>query len=155
MKVLIVGDPHGSKKIYKLPFRKADITLITGDIGKADLARKYFFKYGSRWRAKLAKQEIEKANLQPIKSSLEILTFLNKRIKTYFIFGNVEKSDSQIRRMNKEFGIKLPLFESKVKKLRNVQIISKKKINFNGMKCLVDFTLRELCSVTLSFKSSE
>ena len=38
MKVLVIGDPHGVLP-KKIP-RKVDLILITGDLGKADLARK-------------------------------------------------------------------------------------------------------------------
>lgn len=45
MKILVVGDPHGKLgKIKKLNLQNVDLKLITGDLGKADLARKRFFE---------------------------------------------------------------------------------------------------------------
>jgi len=43
MKILIVGDPHGYKKYNKSIFNRVDFVICTGDLGKADLARKFFF----------------------------------------------------------------------------------------------------------------
>ena len=42
MKILAIGDVHGSEKIKKISLRKADLILLPGDIGSADLARKLF-----------------------------------------------------------------------------------------------------------------
>jgi len=41
MKILVVGDPHGSKKVKKIPIAKIkpDVIFVPGDLGKADLAR--------------------------------------------------------------------------------------------------------------------
>ncbi|MBU4069864.1 MAG: metallophosphoesterase [Nanoarchaeota archaeon] len=45
MKILVIGDPHGKLgKIKKLNLKNIDLKLITGDLGKADLARKRFFE---------------------------------------------------------------------------------------------------------------
>ena len=49
MKVLVIGDPHGFYQYDKSILRNADIIFVTGDIGKADLARKLisaFLKIG-------------------------------------------------------------------------------------------------------------
>jgi Icc-related predicted phosphoesterase len=41
MKILTIGDPHGDlEKIKKIPIKNIDLILVTGDIGKATLARK-------------------------------------------------------------------------------------------------------------------
>lgn len=45
MKILAVGDPHGEiNKIKNISLREIDLVLITGDIGKADFARKRFLR---------------------------------------------------------------------------------------------------------------
>ncbi len=44
MKILVIGDPHGILKVKKTYLKKADLILITGDIGKADLMRKMAFE---------------------------------------------------------------------------------------------------------------
>jgi predicted phosphodiesterase len=47
MKILALGDPHGKlpKNINSISKKnKIDLILITGDIGKAELARKRFFE---------------------------------------------------------------------------------------------------------------
>ena len=51
MRILVVGDPHGELgKIKKLDSKKIDLVLCTGDIGKADFARKRFFENIERKR---------------------------------------------------------------------------------------------------------
>ena len=42
VKYLVVGDPHGSEKVFEIPIRDPDVILIPGDIGKDDLPK--FFK---------------------------------------------------------------------------------------------------------------
>ncbi|MCK5150087.1 hypothetical protein KAJ87_04140 [Candidatus Pacearchaeota archaeon] len=44
MKILVVGDPHGSEKVKNISLKGIDLVLITGDLGKADLARKMAFE---------------------------------------------------------------------------------------------------------------
>lgn len=45
MKILAIGDPHGRVDLLrKIPKKDLDIILVTGDVGKADLARKRFFE---------------------------------------------------------------------------------------------------------------
>ena len=40
MKVLAIGDPHGNLEgVSKMPLKEADIILLTGDIGSANLMR--------------------------------------------------------------------------------------------------------------------
>ena len=43
MKFLLVGDPHGVLP-KKIPKGKFDAVLITGDLGKIDIARKIAFE---------------------------------------------------------------------------------------------------------------
>ena len=45
MRILAIGDPHGDlSKIKKIPLKGVDLILLTGDLGKADLARKRYFE---------------------------------------------------------------------------------------------------------------
>jgi Icc-related predicted phosphoesterase len=44
VKIVAIGDPHGNiEKVKKIPLKNSDFILITGDVGKADFARKKFF----------------------------------------------------------------------------------------------------------------
>jgi Icc-related predicted phosphoesterase len=44
VKIVAIGDPHGNLgKIKKIPLKNSDFILVTGDIGKADFARKKTF----------------------------------------------------------------------------------------------------------------
>ena len=58
MKILVVGDPHGvMKKIRKVPKRGIDMIIVTGDVGKADMARKFFFENVERKKKGLPEKE--------------------------------------------------------------------------------------------------
>lgn len=64
MKVLLVGDPHGSEEVYNIPTKDIDLILIPGDLGKGDLMRKYAFaNVGKKksWTDLVSKDEVEKA----------------------------------------------------------------------------------------------
>ena len=54
MKILVIGDPHGSFKEVK---EKPDLILLTGDLGSANLARKIAFEKIERRRQGLPKKE--------------------------------------------------------------------------------------------------
>ncbi|MBS3076441.1 metallophosphoesterase, partial [Candidatus Pacearchaeota archaeon] len=95
MKVLIVGDPHGDiSKIKKSDLKKADLILITGDIGKADLARKQFFENLKRKREGLPELEKDakfekKVRMEIYDSTLSIVKELSRYAPVYSILGNV------------------------------------------------------------------
>ena len=44
MKICAIGDPHGELKKIKKVSKDVDFYLVTGDLGKADLARKKCFE---------------------------------------------------------------------------------------------------------------
>ncbi|MBI2106933.1 metallophosphoesterase [Candidatus Woesearchaeota archaeon] len=134
MKIAILGDPHG--KIPKL--KNADLILCTGDLGKADLIRSYFFKYTLKeidWHKVVSKKEVRAAYEQLVDSSIEVIRTLgNTGIPTLLVLGNAEMSNREIEKLNKDFEFKLRSQENEIKKFKNIKVINKKIINFKGLK---------------------
>jgi len=137
MKILVIGDPHG-----RLPNRipkNVDLILLTGDIGKSNLVRKMAFENIERKRKGLpekkysSKQE-KKSYMEIYNSSMKILRNLSKVAPVYFIFGNVEFHDDEIRKMEKKIGLKLPYFIKNVNEINNLNIINNRIRNFNEIR---------------------
>lgn len=126
MKILAVGDPHGSKKIFDIKVDKdVDAVFITGDLGQSDLLRKYYFEYFikkriSKWKDIIPKDELESLYLEFINSSFEVLKYFSSKKPTFFVFGNLREG--------------LPLFEEKIKQLPNLTNIGFKTVEFKGVK---------------------
>ena len=127
MKIFVVGDPHGvlPKKIPK----NIDLILITGDLGKADLARKIAFENTERRKDGLPKREITKIEAKKIhmeihNSTLNILKYYSKYAPVYSIQGNVGIPNlSQIREDKKKYGINIPYTLDIVNKINNVHLV--------------------------------
>ena len=139
MKILAIGDSHGSlEKIKKIPIKNIDLILLTGDIGKADLARKMFFenlhRASKNLPAKIYSRSQEKeAYMQIYNSTLNVIKYLSKFAPIYMIYGNVEPSNSEIKQQSKELGLNLPLLTDAIKKIKNTKIINNRKVKFHGI----------------------
>ena len=99
MKILVIGDPHGvlPKKFPK----NIDLTLITGDLGKADLDRKIYFENFERRRNGLPKRELTKTEAKKIhmeihNSTLNVLKNYSKFAPVYTLQGNVGISNLEL-----------------------------------------------------------
>jgi Icc-related predicted phosphoesterase len=140
MRILVIGDPHGDlDKIKKIPLKGIDLILLNGDLGKADLARKRYFKNVEREKRGLPKLEDtpdfnKKCYMQIYDSSIKVLKYLSKIAPVHTIFGNVESHDSEIRKMEKEIGLRLPKFVKNFKRIKRVYIINNRLRNFNGVR---------------------
>jgi len=138
MRILVVGDPHGvlPKKIPK----NVDLILITGDIGKADLARKRFFENIKRERKGLLKLEktpvFEKKIWQEIYlSSIFIAKHFSKFVPTYSLLGNVgTQTDFETKKEEKKLGIKLPYLRSGLENIKNFYLVRNRIRNFKGLR---------------------
>ncbi len=128
MKILAIGDPHGNlEKIKKIPLKGIDLILITGDIGKADFARKRFFENVEREKQGLKKLEYDgKANKLAYNeihnSTLNVLKYLSKFSPVYSILGNIGRTmirDSEVKKDEKKYGTKLPYLGREIKKIKN------------------------------------
>lgn len=140
MRILVIGDPHGDLgKIRKIPFRGVDLILLTGDLGRADLARKRYFENVEREKRGLPKLEDtpefdKKCYVQIYNSSIKVLRYLTKIAPVFTIFGNVESHDSEIVKMEKNGRLKLPKFVMRANKIKGFHIINNKLRNFKGVR---------------------
>ncbi|MBU3907054.1 MAG: metallophosphoesterase [Nanoarchaeota archaeon] len=139
MKILAIGDLHGSMKIKKIPVKDVDLILIPGDIGKADLMRKMAFESIEREKQGLPeigyspKQE-KRAFMEAYDSTMKIMRYLSRFAPVYTIFGNVESSNYETKKLSKEMGLKLPLLTDDLNKMKNVRVINNRLVNFNGVR---------------------
>jgi Icc-related predicted phosphoesterase len=143
MKILAIGDPHGDiKKIKKIPLKKIDLILMTGDLGKADFARKFHFENIKRKKEglpelKYTKLETKKVYQEIYNSTLGILKYLSKSTTTYSILGNVGNNmvkDAEVKKDEKKWGIKLPYLGRGIHKLDNFYIVKNVVRNINGLR---------------------
>ncbi|MCK4647743.1 metallophosphoesterase [Candidatus Pacearchaeota archaeon] len=142
MKILAVGDPHGSKKTKKIPIKGVDLILITGDIGKADLARKRFFENVKRKKEGLLELEYDGKFSKLVyteiyNSTLDILKYFSKETQTYSIFGNVGTKmmrNSEVKKEEKKYGVKLPYLRSELDKLKNFHSVKNRVRNISGLR---------------------
>ncbi len=136
MRLLAIGDPHGSEKVKEIPLKGIDAILITGDLGKSDLMRKYAFAHKGKkksWVSYEPKIIVREAFLEAYNSSLELLRYLAKKAPVYLIYGNVEESDSDTKKLSEKLNIKLPLLEQGIRTIENVHIINNRKVNLEGI----------------------
>lgn len=139
MKILIIGDPHGYYKYKKSIFKGVDFILVTGDFGKADLARKMYFDNIKRKMKGLSKKEYtskqqKKSHMEIHDSTMKIVKVLGKYVPVYAILGNVWPSDKNAREDEKKLGIKLPRLVAKMRKAKNFNIVKNSVRNINGLR---------------------
>ncbi len=141
MKVLAIGDPHGSlEKVKAIPIKNVDLILLTGDLGKADLARKRSFENTKRKQQGLPKvkdtaQERREIHNEIHKSTLDILRYLSKYAPVYAIQGNVGiPSVSQVREDYEKYGIKLTSTKEQVDRMSDVSIVKNGLRVLNGLR---------------------
>jgi Icc-related predicted phosphoesterase len=140
MKILALGDPHGSlKNIKKIPLKNVEIILITGDIGKSDLRRKLEFnklkrKENGLKEIKYSPEKSKKAFMETHNSTLKILKYLSKSLNVFFVYGNIDGSDERTKRYSKYWKTKVPFLSEELKNMKNVKVIDNKTIGFKGIK---------------------
>lgn len=140
MRILAIGDLHGSlKKLKKVDVKDVDLILLTGDLGKSDLARE--MSLGNLVRRKKGLKEKEfsirkrkRAFMEIFKSSVKVVRYLSRFAPIYLIFGNVELLKSETRNYSKELGIRLPVLEDEFKKIKGVRIINNKLVHLSKCK---------------------
>lgn len=141
MKILAIGDPHGDlEKIKKIPLIDVDLILLTGDIGKADFARKRFFENVKRKREGLSKlkyssKDKREEHMEIHNSTLSVLTYLAKNAEVYSIQGNVGVfTSSETKKENKKYHLNLPSTMEEIKKIDHVYLPKNKLKDINGVK---------------------
>lgn len=140
MRLLVIGDPHGDVNTLKaIPKKGVDAILVTGDIGKADLARTFAFRRVERERQGLPKQEesAEEARqiyMQIYDSAIAVMRYLGSVAPSYTIYGNVEPSNAEVRHDMRKHSIKLPFLTDSLQALPNVHIINNKVVQLGGFR---------------------
>lgn len=130
MKILAIGDPHGNlEKLKKIPLKGVELILLTGDIGKADAARKQAFANIERRKQGLPKLEETPEVVQEIyseihNSTLAVLKYLAQFAPVYTIQGNVGiPTRGEIKRENERHGLHLPATREEISLLENVHLV--------------------------------
>lgn len=140
MKILAIGDPHGElEKVKKIPIKNIDLILLTGDLGSASLMRKMAFENIERAKQNLPKKkftskEEKEAFMEAYDSTMNIVKYLAKIALVYTIFGNVESSNFDTKKLTKKIKLKLPLLENDLNKIKNVKVINNQLIEFGGIR---------------------
>lgn len=139
MKICAIGDPHGDmKKIRNIPLEGLDMIILTGDIGKADLARQHFFlnqkrKQEGLGKIKLTPKEAQLQYKEIHESTLDTIKYLSKFAPVYFISGNVGIiSRSYKNKQEKKYGVKFPCTTSELDKLENNYFVRNTVRRFNN-----------------------
>lgn len=140
MKILILGDPHGYYNYPKKIFKNIDLILITGDLGKATLARKFYFDNIKRKQEGLSEikksAKIEKKiHMEIYNSTIKLLKMLSKYAPVYTIQGNVGiPTKSECKEQEKKWKIKFPCTKEEIKKIKNVYLTKNILRKINGLK---------------------
>ena len=135
MRILIVGDPHGILP-KKIP-NNIDLILITGDLGKADLARKMYLGKNREEKDLIKKDPLlqRKIWMEIYSSSVKVIRYFSKIAQTYSILGNVGTStDKEIKKIGKQLGINLPLLRLAMKQTNGFHLVKNGLRNFNGLR---------------------
>jgi len=140
IKVCAIGDPHGNfQKISKVP-KNVDMYLITGDVGKADLARKRAFDNIKRKKEGLAEEEMSPSQSKKIHdeihySTLDIFKKLSRYAPVYSIQGNVGISTlSESKKYEKKYGLKHAPTMEVLNKLEKVNLVKNRLRIINGLR---------------------
>jgi len=141
MKILVVGDPHGAiDNVKRIPIKGIDLILLTGDIGKADLARKRHFENIERKRQGLKELKEDAKYTRQVhdeihNSTLEILKYLSKFAPVYSLQGNVGiPTVSDVKKDNEKYGIKLVSTKEKVDSMDDVELVKNRVRIIDGLR---------------------
>lgn len=143
MKILAVGDPHGDiKKVKKISKKGIDLVLITGDVGKADFARKFYFDNLKRKEKGLSEKKYTKVETKKVyseihDSTIKILKYFCEKIPTYSILGNVGNNmirNAKVRKDEEKYKIKLPYLRKSLEKLKNFHLVKNRVRNIGGIR---------------------
>jgi len=140
MKICAIGDPHGNlDKIKQIPLSDVDLILLTGDLGSADLMRKMAFDNIKRKKQGLdiieySPAQKKRAFMEAYISTMKIVKYLHKFAPVFIIFGNVESSNDETRKLSKEIGVALPYLSNDLNALSNVRVINNRIANFKGIR---------------------
>ena len=139
MKILVIGDPHGYNKYKESVLKQADVILVTGDLGKADLARKWHFDNLKRKAKGLGELEEDAKHVKAVhmeihNSTINILNKLRRFAPVYALQGNVGIATmKQVREDKEEYGINLPWTRKMVNKMKGVSLVKNRSRRINNL----------------------
>lgn len=141
MKILAIGDPHGEvSKLKKINYKGISFVLITGDLGKANLARKRHFENIERKNNGLLplaedNKFIRAVHMEIHNSTLAVLRQVSKHAQVYTIQGNVGLfTESEVKKEKKKHGMSLPSTMKELKKMKRVKLVKNRLLNIDGLK---------------------
>ena len=143
MRILAIGDPHGNlEKIKKISFKGIDIILVTGDVGKADVARKFYFQNLKLKKEGLEELEYDVKTMKKVyaeicNSSLDVWKYLSKIAQTYSILGNVGIRmvlDSNVKKDEKKYRTKFPSMRKGMKEIKGFHFVRNRVRNVGGLR---------------------
>jgi len=130
VRILVIGDPHGSlEKVKEIPIKDVDLILLTGDLGSANLMRKMAFENIERTKKGLEEKKFtanqrKRAFMEAYTSSMRVVKYLSKKAPVQTIYGNVESRNPETKKESKEIGFKLPFLTNDLQALDNVRVIN-------------------------------
>jgi len=127
VRLLVIGDPHGSEKLTKLDLRGYDAAIVTGDMGKADLMRSI-----ALGKTKPKKNSERDSFMQSVGSAIPVMKHISS-IPTFCVYGNVETSDEHLSEINRKFHSKIPLFGKELSRMGNVYVLDHAAAKFKGI----------------------
>ena len=142
MKILVVGDSHGSEKVKKISLKGVDLVLMTGDVGKADMARERYFENIERKKQGLGELEYDGKFCRLVyreiyDSTLDILRYFSKKVPTYSILGNVGMrmvKNKEVEKEERKYDIKLPYLRDGLNKLKDFHLVRNGVRNIEGLR---------------------
>ena len=140
VKILAIGDFHGKfpVKLKKIANRKdIDLILSVGDYADGEKIRKIIFKHWTDkpWYDVVGLKKAKKLRRESFNSGLFVLKELNKlRKKVYTIFGNLDFYKEG--KTSDPDSLMPGFYEDKIKKMKNINLIERKKTKINGIEIL-------------------
>lgn len=141
MRILAIGDPHGAMNLLKkIQLKNIDLILLTGDLGKANLARNMFFENQKRKQNGLPQlkqtKEQKKAIYNEVHySTINILRYLSRYAPVYTIQGNVGiPTRDRVKKDEKIYGIKFLCTREKVNSMHNVHLVKNRLRILDGLR---------------------
>lgn len=139
MRILAIGDPHGYYNYKQSILKNIDFILLTGDIGKADIARKMSFEEYEREKKGLLEKEYtysqqKRSYMEIYNSTTKLLKYLTKFAPVYSILGNVWPKDDNAKKDEKKLGVKIPHLVSDIKKIKDFYVVKNSIRNINGLR---------------------
>jgi len=91
------------QRLKKIPLDNIDLIFLTGDLGRADLARKMAFENINRKKRgldeiKYSPAQEKKAFMEAYNSSIRVVKYLARYALVCTIFGNVESGNKETRK---------------------------------------------------------